>query len=195
MKKIVALFCLFSLLTAFTCENEPLDDIEIGSGNNNNDDLVGTWNLVEFETSVSTNTNFQGQELSSDIEVYSTTVDYTVTFTETNFNTNGSYSYVADIVANGIEVSGEPYTLENVSGNGSYSTNGNEITTDGSFFEFSFEGMDSSVLDGPQSATFEISSDGQTLTFSQNDTTTDTDSATGVTTTSSQVSSSVWVKQ
>lgn len=192
MKKLLSLLCLFTLFFAFTCENEPLDfDVETGGTDS---DLLGEWNLVEFDVEVSTSTNFQGQEISSDIEVYSTTVDYTLNFTENNFTTNGSYSYVADIIANGMNIEGEPYTLENVSGSGSYSVNGNEITIDGSFFEFSFEGMDFAELNGEQTATFEISDNGQTLIFSQNETTTETDAATGVTSTSTQVSSSVWTR-
>ena len=102
---------------------------------------------------------------------------------------------MADIVANGMNVEGEPYTLENVSGSGSYSVNGNEMIIDGSFFEFSFEGMDFAELSGEQTATFEISDNGQTLVFSQDNTTTETDAATGLTTTSTQVSSSVWARQ
>lgn len=193
MKKLSVLLCLFTLFFAFTCENEPLDfDAE---SSQTDSDLLGDWSLVEFSVQVSTSTDFQGQVISSEIDIYSTTVDYNLNFTESNFTTNGGYSYVADIVANGMNVEGEPYTLENVSGSGSYSVNGNEMTIDGSFFEFSFEGMDFAELSGEQTATFEISDNGQTLVFSQDDTTTETDSATGLTTTSTQVSSSVWARQ
>lgn len=193
MKKLSVLLCLFTLFFAFTCENEPLDfDVE---SSQTDSDLLGDWSLVEFSVQVSTSTDFQGQVISSDIDIYSTTVDYALNFTGSNFTTSGGYSYVADIVANGMNVEGEPYTLENVSGSGSYSVNVNEMTIDGSFFEFSFEGMDFAELSGEQTATFEISDNGQTLVFSQDDTTTETDSATGLTTTSTQVSSSVWVRQ
>ncbi|WP_426431928.1 hypothetical protein ACPX19_05270 [Winogradskyella sp. HB-48] len=193
MKKLSVLLCLFTLFFAFTCENEPLDfDAE---SSQTDSDLLGDWSLVEFSVQVSTSTDFQGQVISSDIDIYSTTVDYNLNFTESNFTTNGGYSYVADIVANGMNVEGEPYTLESVSGSGSYSVNGNEMTIDGSFFEFSFEGMDFAELSGEQTATFEISDNGQTLVFSQDDTTTETDAATGLTTTSTQISSSVWARQ
>lgn len=192
MKKLSALLCLFTLFFAFTCENEPLDfDAETGE---TDVELLGEWNLSEFTAEVSTSTEFQGQQISSDVEVYSTTVDYTLNFTESNFNTNGSYSYIASVTVNGTEVPQEPYTLTDVSGSGGYSVNGNEMTTDGAFFEFTFEGMDFSELDEGQTATFQISDNGQTLTFSQSDTTTQTDPATGAVVTSSQVSSSVWTR-
>ncbi len=192
MKKLLALLCLSTLFFAFTCENEPLDfDPETGG---TDAALLGEWNLSGFEVSLNTSTDFQGVEITSDLEVYSTTEDYTLNFAANSYTTNGSYSYIAEITANGIVIPAEPYTLDNVSGSGNYSVNGNEITVDGSFFEFTFEGMDFSELDGEQTATFEISDNGQTLTFSQNETTTETDATTGAVVTSTQVSTSVWTR-
>lgn len=199
MKKFLALFCLFSLLTAFTCENEPLgDELDASSNTNNNDnnpDLLGTWNLLEFDATVSSTTNFQGQVISSDVAILSTDADYIVNFTNTNFTTDGSYSYTADVTANGINIPGEPYTLNNVMGSGTYSVDGNEMTVDGSFFEFTFDGMDFEQLQGEQTVNFQISDDGQTLTFFQDETTTETDVATGSTTTSVISSSSSWSRE
>jgi len=187
--------CLFSLLTAFTCENESLDDNIDTSSNTNNNDLIGSWNLLEFDASVSSSTSFQGQEFSSEVVILSTDVAYVLTFTQSNFNTEGGYSYTADIVANGMEFPGEPNTIDNVTGSGAYSTNGNEMTIDGSFFEFTFEGMDFSQLQGEQTVNFQISEDGQTLTFFQDETTTETDVATGSTTTSVISSTSSWSRE
>lgn len=212
MKKLLAAFCLFSLLTAFTCENEPLDfEEEVSETNNpgNTDDpdntgtpdetdpnlLLGDWQLVEFSADLNTSTEFMGQTVSSDVQISSTTVNYNLNFTETNFTTNGSYSYETEITANGIEVPQETYTLTDVSGSGSYTTDGNEITIDGSFFEFSFDGMDFDELTGPQTVMFQFSNNGQTLTFTQNETTTDTQASTGATVTTTQVSTSVWTRQ
>ena len=194
MRKLSSLFCLFILLTAFTCEDEPLDfDVETSE---TNVELIGAWDLVEFNVEMSSSTSVGGLEIASGAEIYSTTVDYTVNFSESNFTTNGSYSYVADIVVNENEVQGEPYTLENVSGSGNYTVNGNEMTVDGSFFEFTLEGMeDTSFLDGEQTATFQLSDNGQTLTFSQNETLTQSDEITGSVITSTTVSTSVWTRQ
>lgn len=193
MKKLLSLFCLFSLLTAFTCEDEPIDfDAE---NNQTNLEILGEWDLVEFTAEVGSSTTVGGFQIASDIEIYSTTVDYIVNFSESDFATNGSYSYVADIVVNGNESQGEPYTLENVSGSGGYAVNGNEMTIDGSFFEFTFEGVDdTSFFDDEQTVTFQLSNNGQTLTFSQNETNTLSDDITGSVTTSTTVSSSVWTR-
>ncbi|NRB83567.1 MAG: hypothetical protein HRU49_07310 [Winogradskyella sp.] len=195
MKKSLALMCLFSLLTAFTCENESLDDNIDTSSNTNNNDLMGSWNLLELEASVSSSISFQGQELSSEVYILSTDVAYVLSFTQSNFSTEGGYSYTADIVANGMEFPGESYTIDNVMGSGAYSTNGNEMTIDGSFFEFSFEDIDFSQLQGEQTLNFQISEDGQMLTFFQDETTTETDVATGSTTTSVISSTSSWSRE
>lgn len=196
MKKLLSLFCLFTLLTAFTCENEPLDsDVDLETGDTNID-LIGTWDLVEFSTTLGNEMDFAGQIITSDLDVYSTETNYILEFTANTFTTNGNYSYNASVVVDGVEFSNEPYTLDNVSGSGSYSTNGNEMTVDGQFFEFSFEGeMDSSALEGEQTATFELSEDGQTLTFTQNEIVVTDDAATGTTVTSNVQGSSVWVRQ
>ena len=195
MKKVFALFCLFTLLTAFTCENEPLDeDVLANNGATANTELLGEWNLVEFEVETSTTTEVNGTQLSSDIQIFSTATDYTVNFTADTFTTNGSYSYSSLVVVNGMEIPNEPTTLSNVSGNGTYSINGNEMTVDGQFFEFELEGVDSSVFGEEQTILFQISADGQSLTITQNENQTTTDEATGFETTSAIESFSVWTR-
>lgn len=197
MKKLLSLFCLFALLTAFTCEDEPLDD-GIDTGSNNGDTnvaLIGSWDLTDFDVTLVTSTDIDGQSISSDIDIQSTEENYVLTFTESNFTTNGSYTYDSNVVVNGVTMSSEPYTLENVSGSGTYSTSGNVMTIDGSFFEFEFEGMDETSLQGEQTTTFSISADGQTLTFSQNETITQTEPTTGAVITNTTSGGSVWTKQ
>lgn len=195
MKKIVSLFCLFTLLTAFTCENEPLDNgIDLTDSSNNNA-LVGTWDLTDFDVTLGSTTSFSGESFITDIDIESTEENYVLNLTPSNFTTNGSYSYDTNIVVNGETFSSEPYTLENVSGSGSYSINGNEMTIDGSFFEFEFEGAEETSLSGEQTVTFSVSADGQTLTFTQDETTSQTDPTTGTVTTSTTNSTSIWIKQ
>ncbi|MDB9782133.1 hypothetical protein OAE03_00795 [Winogradskyella sp.] len=194
MKKLLAFLCLFSLLTAFTCENEPLDFDADTSVGGTDIELFGEWNLSEFTVDLTTTTDFQGQTISSVIVVNSTATDYALNFIGNNFTTNGNYSYVANIVVNGAEVSNELYTLNNVMGSGTYSTSGNVMTIDGSFFEFDFQGADTSTLDGPQTATFQISDNGVILTFTQNENTTETDPTTGAIVSVSNSSTSVWTR-
>ncbi|MDY2586207.1 hypothetical protein [Winogradskyella aquimaris] len=193
MKKLTILLCLFTLFFAFTCENEPLDfDSE---STQTETELLGDWDLVEFDVSVSSTTNFQGQEFTSDVQILSIDENYTLSFTAGNYSTSGGYTLTADVITNGVEVSGEPYSIENITGSGSYSVNGNEMIVDGSFFEFTFDGIDLSQFQGEQTTDFQVSVDGQTLTFFQNETTNETDATTGITTTNVIVSSSVWTRQ
>ncbi|MBO3115281.1 hypothetical protein J4050_00890 [Winogradskyella sp. DF17] len=195
MKRVVALFSLFALLTAFTCENEPLDDdIIIDNGGEINTDILGVWNLVEFDVETSTTTNFNGTEVSSDVQIFSTSADYTVNFTESTFTTNGGYSYSSLVIVNGMEIPNDPVTLTNVSGNGTYGVSGNEMTVNGQFFEFSLDGVDSSVFGEDQTLQFQISEDGQTLTFLQNETQIASDPTTGAETTSVIEGFSVWTR-
>lgn len=195
MKRVVALFGLFTLLTAFTCENEPLDeDIIIDNGGEVNIDILGEWNLVEFDVETSTTANLNGTEVSSDVQIFSTSADYTVNFTESTFTTNGGYSYSSLVIVNGTEIPNDPVTLTNVSGNGTYGVNGNEMTVNGQFFEFSLDGVDSSVFGEEQTLQFQISADGETLTFLQNETQIANDPTTGAETTSVIEGFSVWTR-
>ncbi|NRD22224.1 hypothetical protein HNV10_03160 [Winogradskyella litoriviva] len=195
MKKLLSLFCLFTLLTAFTCENEPLDDgIESGS-NDTNVALIGSWELVDFDVTLQTSTEFMGETFSSDIDIQSTEENYVLTFTESNFTTAGDYTYDTNVAVNGATVTSEPYTLDNVSGSGTYSTSGNEMTIYGSFFEFEFEGMDENLFQDEQTTSFSISADGQTLTFTQEETVSQTDPITGIISSSTTSGGSTWTKQ
>jgi len=194
MKNTLAFLSFLTLLTVFSCDNEPLDDsISSGSSNNNNG-LVGVWSLVEFDVTTSATTNFSGQTVSTEIAVFSTETDYTVEFTENAFITDGNYTYNANVEVDGSTVSNDTYTLNNVSGNGTYITSGDELTVDGSFFEFDFQGMDSSVLEGEQTVVYAITDNGETLTFTQNETVTETDAATGLEVTNTTNSTSIWTK-
>ncbi|MDN3491558.1 hypothetical protein [Winogradskyella bathintestinalis] len=197
MKKIVSLFCLFTMLTAFTCENEPLDDgidSETDTGVNNVD-IIGTWDLTDFDVTLTSSTEFNGQNLTSEIAIQSTEENYVLNLTPNNFTTNGSYAYDTNIIVNGETFSSEPYMLENVNGSGTYSINGNEMTIDGEFFEFEYEGSEEDTLNGEQTVMFTISADGQTLTFSQDETTSETDTISGIVTSNTTNSTSIWTRQ
>ena len=54
--------------------------------------------------------------------------------------------------------------------------------------------VDTSAFEGEQTATFQLSDDGQTLTFTQDDVTTQTDPTTGTEITINNNSTSVWSK-
>lgn len=203
MKKLSFLFCLFVLLTAFTCENESLDEELVNQQFDNNDDiddtddgevntsLLGDWELVEFGADISTESEVSGMVFNSEFVSEATDSNYILTFEESTYTVSGDYELTTTSTFNG-ETSTYTDSYTNVNGSGTYSTNGNMMTVDGSFVEFEFEGMPQDVAQGEQTGEFELSDDGQTLTFFQD--IVQVENQPGVTVTVHTVSSSVWQK-
>ncbi|WP_299885633.1 hypothetical protein [uncultured Lacinutrix sp.] len=190
--KLSVLFLSLFVLVLSSCENEALEGFDSNDGNPFTNSLIGTWTLDDFTSSVNTSTVVNGMPIESDIAINGFNPNYNITFAQNTFSTSGDYEYSVDIDITGQPTMSNNYSLDNVSGAGVYSTNGNQMTVDGSFFEFNFQGVDSSIFEGEQTVTFVISNNGQTLTFSQNET--QTNNTGGVSTTSTNISTSVWTK-
>ena len=197
-KSLLHFLSLFILLTAFTCENESLDydqeainSLNNNNSNTNNANLIGTWDLISFDVDMVSSINLPTGITITDIIVSSTSTDYQVTFTNSEFTTTGSYSYDTFIESVGISQQ-DNLTVSNVSGSGTYTTDGNQITTEGAFFDLTFEGADMSAFEDNQTSNYSISADGQTLTFSQNQTTLQSNN--GFETEIDVVAESVWQK-
>lgn len=182
LNKISVVFLLLIGLLLASCEDEPLEG---DFGEDPKPSLVGTWNLKSFNTTISN-------------LLYSTTVtsrsslDYNVTFTETNFTTAGSYDYTASISSEEIPGISNDYTSNGIGLNGRYSVADDVMLTDRAFFGFNLDGFDGTVLLEEQTYTYEISEDGNTLTINQNETKDiiNEDITSSVTT----VGTSVWIK-
>jgi hypothetical protein len=206
-------------LFAFSCENEDLsedivvedppvvtdpDNTDPGDtdpgdtdpgdtdpGNTDPASLVGTWQLESLSFDFTTSTDFNGQMIESNFIGALTQSDFTLTLTESTYTGMGSYSYDISGTANGMEIPSSNYTLTDVSTSGNYSVDGNVLTTDGQLFEFDFGGqVEAGSFDGPQSSEFELSADGNTLTFNQDETSVDNEN--GVEVTSTTISTSVF---
>jgi hypothetical protein len=192
MKKLSFLFSLFVLLTAFTCENEPLEGDFINEEiSNDNPSLIGTWTLVDFSADINSVSSFGGIDFVLDFSTQAVSADYELTFTASNYTVFGDYELASSTTFDG-ETTTYTDSYTDVSGAGVYSTQGNLMTVDGSFFEFDLEGAPMEVAQGEQTAQFELSADGQTLTFSQDEVQTLNEA--GSQTTTSTVSISVWQK-
>ncbi|SDS27923.1 hypothetical protein SAMN04515667_1817 [Formosa sp. Hel1_31_208] len=191
MKKLAYLFCLFMLLSAFTCEDEPLEDGITNEVASDTSSLIGTWTLVSMEADINIDTNFAGIDFSSEFNAEVTNSDYNLVFTAANYTVSGDYEMTITSTFEG-ETTSYTDSYTDVSGSGTYSTNGNVMTIDGSFIEFDFEGMPMDVAQGEQTAQFELSSDGQTLTFLQDEIQTQNEA--GLVATIATVSESVWQK-
>lgn len=153
--------------------------------------LEGTWTAVSFSANVMSTTNFNGSEFTSTIDVVGSEFDYDLTFTDAAFTTSGGYTIDLDVDSGGNpQSSTDVYT--NVSGSGTYTATNSEMTVNGQFFNFEYNGMPVISASGPQTADYEINSNDE-LIFTQNETMTSTSS--GSTTTSVVFSTSKWVKQ
>jgi len=202
MKKISFLLCLFVAFTVYNCQNETLDDDLLGITDSNNpnnpnnpsgstEGLAGEWELISFTSTVSSVTNIAGADVESNVAIESTTTDYTMIFTNSTFTAEGSYTYNTDISTAGVN-SSDSYTLEDVTGSGSYTTSGNTMTVSGAFYEFTYEGVEQPDLDADQTVQFGITNNGDTLTFTENST--ETQGAAGFTVEVTKTGTSVWAR-
>ncbi|RSK38225.1 hypothetical protein [Mangrovimonas spongiae] len=172
-KKITLLFV--SLLALSACDNEPLDgdfgnntgETGGGGGSANPADLIGDWEIVSFEATTANEIDMMGQVFSTGFEVEGVEMDYIVTFTESTFETNGNYNMELTVLMDGQPTQTMSQTYTDVTGFGTYTTDGNTMTTDGTFFDFNFDGVDMSEFGGPQTAQYSFSNGGQTLTMTQ----------------------------
>lgn len=151
-----------------------------------------SWEVQSFSFEIETVTSLSGIETTASTSGAGSNLDYELEFTESTFLTSGSYSYSISSELNGVTTAQINESVSDVSGSGTYSTSGNEITLNGSFFEFTFDGIDLSALVGEQTANYEIKSDG-TLVITQNEETTTTTQ--GLTITNKVISTSTWAKQ
>ncbi|TYB79852.1 hypothetical protein [Bizionia myxarmorum] len=175
--KSISILTLSVFFMAFTaCDNEPIDS-GLNTANENNDtnnpgslsSFVGDWEIVSFETETSTEIVIMGETTATRNEIVGVDMDYIVSFTETAFQTSGDYSMHLVTTLNGVEFQDVTEVYENVSGSGTYTTSGNTLTVDGSFFEFEFDDVDMSESGGAQTVQFAFSNNGQTLRTTQSE--------------------------
>lgn len=192
MKNLKTFLLLLLISLVFTaCDNEPLEGFEENGNNPFGNSLVGTWALVEFNTTVSSSSTVGGIPFESSTVIEGNNPDYNLTFTSDAFFTSGNYGYTATTTINGVSNTQEIF-LENVNGVGTYTATDTEITIDGSFFSLEFDGMDLSEFGEEQVIAYVISNNGQTLTFDQN--TTETTAFGGETVVLTATGTSVWTK-
>lgn len=200
MKKLGFLCCLFVLLTAFTCENESIDsdllnqEFQDNDDDNDSDDntsLLGDWELIEFSSDITTESDVNGVVFDSNFVSEATDSDYILTFEQSTYSVSGDYDLVTTSTFDG-ETTTYTDSYNNVNGSGIYSTNGNIMTVDGTFVEFDVDGMPQDTAGEEQMAEFDLSDDGQTLTFAQDEV--QVQNQPGISVTIHIISTSVWQK-
>ena len=191
MKKLGYLLSVFIIFSSFTCDNEPLDnDFTNTDPTSGSQAIVGEWTAVTFETFADVSAEFIGITINTENDIIGQNMDYNVTFGVGTFTTNGSYDLLVTATVDGQDPVTNTSSVENVSGSGEYSVTGNTITFSDSFFDVEIDGVDDSLSSGPQTAQYSISTDGETLTITQNEQ--QTFSENGVSSTIEISSTSVW---
>ncbi len=182
MTKLLKLLCVFSLLVlVFSCGKD--DEPVAAKG-----DLEGDWTATAFNATIETSS--AGVVLSN-VKLIGTSFDYDLNLDGSNFTTSGGYTATQELTSAGVNQTTEvDYT--NISGDGTYTTDGDMMTVNGSFFELQANGMSATTGGEAQTATYEINSDGE-LIFSQDETLTETSN--GFTVDAKIVSTSTWVRK
>ncbi|MCA0131242.1 hypothetical protein [Winogradskyella alexanderae] len=192
MKKIATFCCLFVLLFSFNCDNEPVDfDISALSFNPR---ILGEWHLVEFNAEVSYLPSAEDQSPSTEMRVFSTASNYTLTFDDDNFRVRGDYTYNARLRVNGIEQTSNFYTNADVDSTYGYSVNSEEVVFEQSLFNITAEEENTIYLLGEQISSFIVSENGETLIVRQDETLTNSNTSISDGATIIKKTSSIWTK-
>lgn len=154
-------------------------------------DLDGTWVAQTLTADVnSTTVIVGGLTVNTDVDLEGKNLDYTLVLDNGAFTTTGSYDIELNVESQGINTT-QTDTYTDVSGGGSYTISGDQISVNGQFFDLEFNGMPLMISGEEQSATYVIN--GNTLTISQDETS--VSNSDGVSSTTETVSVSTWTKQ
>lgn len=162
------LLIAFLMFTVSSCDNEPLEgDFGNAENSNNSELLIGDWDVMSFSATTASTMIFMDEEIVSSSIITGLEFDYIITFTDSEFSTNGDYQMNAVTELNGVIMDDTTMSYTDVNGSGSYSTNGNLITFDGLLFDLEIDGVDTSVFETNQVATYQLSSNNNVLTVTQ----------------------------
>lgn len=161
-------------------------------GPESNTELVGTWTALSLDAEIESSSIFSGMTIVSNFDITGSAFSYDLVLeADGNWNTSGDYTIdISGSAAGNPIASNDTYT--NVMGTGTYSTSGDELTINGSFFELEFNGQPLIATGQEQTSKFEINSNGQ-LVISQNETITSNQG--GAMSTNMIISTSVWEKK
>ncbi len=184
--RITYFLALLLTVSMISCGEEEDDNMMSTS----NSALAGTWKAQSFGGSVNTSSEFGGMAVTTMANIDGKNLDYTLNMTDDSFTTNGSYDIDISLIAQGMTtMTSDQYT--NVSGDGTYTSSGNQLMITGQFFELEVNGVPVMSGSGPQTATYNIS--GDILTVSQNEQSNSTQGGTVFTNETTFIS--MWQKQ
>ena len=106
--------------------------------------IIGTWSMIEFEADSEITTDVAGQTLTiADVTSVGENFDYTVVFTENTYAVGGSYDIVTTGTGTG-ETIEDTQSITGIDETGTYTLNTEEgtILFDGNLFDFEANGME-----------------------------------------------------
>lgn len=186
MKNLKGMLAIVSILTLMiSCGgDEPIES---------NNDLTGEWTAIAFSADISSQIGSGATTTATRTIVVGSNFDYDLVFGGSDWSTSGSYDTELSAEATGINIPATNTSVTGVEGSGTYTTEDDIITIQGSMFEYDMSRMGmTSINNDAQTISYSINSDGE-LTFSQDETT--VTSMNGISFTTSMKSNSVWVRK
>jgi hypothetical protein len=119
---------VFGLTVLNSCSDDDNDS------NSTDGEILGVWELVEFDYSGASVAEFQGQDFSTTYDGAGTNIDATMTMTENPNDLVFSGSYDVDLTFTFAgQTQSQTYPLDDVESVSSWSRSGNILTIDGDF--------------------------------------------------------------
>ena len=122
--------------------------------------LIGTWTLTELSGNSQATATENGLEYTANNDFTGSAFNYDLTLTEKEFMTNGSYLLNNQVSVDGLVLSMSVDTITGTNGSGTYTINGNEITTMGAFIDNELNGGEAFLDSDSQTSQFEIDDQG-----------------------------------
>ncbi|WP_350287012.1 hypothetical protein [uncultured Croceitalea sp.] len=119
--------------------------------------IIGTWSLNMLQADIDLSGTFNSIPFQGTARSVGENFDYTITFTETNYTSQGSYDIVTTGTVNGIPLDEDRQTIVEEASTNTYSFNNGSIEFDANAFEF--ESQDISFSDPSDLQEYDVAFD------------------------------------
>jgi len=130
--KILRLLSLIVTVTLFVACSS---DDDQGSSPVDQESLIGTWEMISLNVDTEFSGNVSGIPVTSSTTSVGENFNYTITFTETTYNSSGTYDIVTTGTINGVPLDEDRETVNDVNESGTYEFVDGELTVDGTLVD------------------------------------------------------------
>ena len=157
--------------------------------------LIGTWEAQSFTADMETSTDFSGATIEATSNIEGENLNYNLTFSDAAYTTEGAYGIKGEVVVDG-STTNLDQTYTDVSGDGTYTLDGDQLTSNGAFFDIQVNGMDLSAAQGELTVTIEkLSATELIISQDTEETITQTQGGTEIKITAKLKARSVWKRK